>query len=205
MSRDGQPAVTREEILAAAAHVFLREGYRGATMDLVARQVGLHKASLYHHIRSKESLLIALCDIALGTSLVDLQKIVDDSSLDPCVKVATAVRRHVQIFFEQPGASAAFTLFAHQIGDAKARDWYLAKRLEYAHLLQGLVQDALSVNECDDDPRLVTLAILGQCNWMQHWYRPNGPSGPDEIIESFSALALRAVGCCTAGHADRPE
>jgi AcrR family transcriptional regulator len=195
MPRVKQPAVTREEILAAAAHVFLREGYRGATMDLVARQVGLHKASLYHHIRSKESLLIALCDIALGNSLTDLQRIVDDSSSDPCSKVAAAVRQHVLIFFAQPGASAAFTLFAHQIVDAKARDRYLGKRLEYAHLLQVLVREALLANGCDDDPRLVTLAILGQCNWMQHWYRPSGPSRPDDIVRQFSTLALRAVGC----------
>lgn len=105
------------------------------------------------------------------------------------------LRQHVQVFFAQPGASAAFTLFAHQIVDAKARDWYLGKRLEYAHLLQVLVRDALLANDCDDDPRLVTLAILGQCNGMQHWYGPSGPSRPDHIVRQFSMLAPRTVGC----------
>lgn len=57
--------VTRCEIEEAAARVFRREGYRGSTVAHIADEVGLHKTSLYHHIQSKQELLVALAHFVL--------------------------------------------------------------------------------------------------------------------------------------------
>jgi AcrR family transcriptional regulator len=53
----GIPAQREKEILAAAVDLFHEEGYASTTVDDVARAVGIHKASLYHYIDSKEDLL----------------------------------------------------------------------------------------------------------------------------------------------------
>lgn len=52
----GPRSVTR--ILDAAAKLFGREGYRGATMHAVARAAGVSKGLLHYHFQSKEHLLI---------------------------------------------------------------------------------------------------------------------------------------------------
>ena len=56
----------REDILDAAAQVFRQKGFHGASMQDVATAVSLQKASLYHHVASKQELLLALLDRALG-------------------------------------------------------------------------------------------------------------------------------------------
>lgn len=52
----GARTVTR--ILDAAARLFGRDGYRGATMHAVAEAAGVSKGLLHYHFRSKEHLLI---------------------------------------------------------------------------------------------------------------------------------------------------
>lgn len=48
---------SREEIVDAARRVLLREGIAGATLEAVAKEVGLTKAALYYYYPSKDALL----------------------------------------------------------------------------------------------------------------------------------------------------
>ena len=54
------PRATRsvQRILEAAAGLFGREGYQGASMLSVAREAGVSKGLLHYHFRSKEHLLV---------------------------------------------------------------------------------------------------------------------------------------------------
>ena len=57
--------MTREDILEAAAQVFRQKGFHGASMNDIADAVDLKKASLYHHVTSKQEILFELLDRAL--------------------------------------------------------------------------------------------------------------------------------------------
>ena|SRR2546421_2056041 len=50
----------REVILDAAARVFTRRGYRGATVDAILQEARLSKGAFYWHFESKEELLLAV-------------------------------------------------------------------------------------------------------------------------------------------------
>jgi AcrR family transcriptional regulator len=56
----GDGAMTRERILAEALDVFSQHGFEGARMEMIAAQVGINKASLYFHFKSKEELFRGL-------------------------------------------------------------------------------------------------------------------------------------------------
>src|SRR5512145_1545412 len=58
--------MTREDILEAAAQVFRQKGFHGASMSAIAEAVNLQKASLYHHVTSKQEILLELLERALG-------------------------------------------------------------------------------------------------------------------------------------------
>ena len=51
---------SRDEILAAARRVLLREGVGATTLELVAAEAGLSKAGLYYYFDSKDALLFEL-------------------------------------------------------------------------------------------------------------------------------------------------
>src|ERR1700687_4952395 len=54
------------EIFSAALKLFQAKGYHGASMQDLANAVGIQKASLYYYIRSKEELLVTVCERGSG-------------------------------------------------------------------------------------------------------------------------------------------
>ncbi|MFC4945793.1 TetR/AcrR family transcriptional regulator [Pseudonocardia sp. GCM10023141] len=187
--------VARADIERAAARVFRREGYRGSTMQHIADEVGLHKTSLYHHIQSKDSLLLAIAEFAMGEPLQELRTLSQDESLDEVQKLERAVYELVMMVTQRTDSVAVFTMYAQDIGDPDRARFFAQQRHEYGEIFEGLVADCLRVSGCDDDPRKVSTAILGMCNWMLHWYQPGHRETPVEMAEAFSRIALRMVGC----------
>jgi len=57
--------MTKEEILDAAAQIFRLKGYHATSMQDIAGAVNLQKASLYHHVSSKQEILLDLLDQGL--------------------------------------------------------------------------------------------------------------------------------------------
>ena len=55
-------AMTREHLLEAAAVVFARDGYHGASLDDVAAAAGFTKGAVYSNFKGKEDLFLALLD-----------------------------------------------------------------------------------------------------------------------------------------------
>lgn len=55
-------AVRRRRILASALDTFLRDGYRHATMERVAEDVGVSKQTLYNYFADKEELFLSLIE-----------------------------------------------------------------------------------------------------------------------------------------------
>ena len=53
---------SREQLLDAAARVFARRGYQGASIDQIAAEAGFSKGAVYWNFASKEELFFALLD-----------------------------------------------------------------------------------------------------------------------------------------------
>lgn len=56
----GWPAATRRRLLDAALGLFLQYSFAGTSLQMIADEVGLTKAAIYYHFRTREQLLLAL-------------------------------------------------------------------------------------------------------------------------------------------------
>ena len=74
--------VNRDDIIRAAAEVLHQNGYESTTMKNIAAQVNLTAASLYHHFRNKESLLLAVLEGGINrvTEQIEPFAMADDKS-----------------------------------------------------------------------------------------------------------------------------
>jgi AcrR family transcriptional regulator len=66
---------TVDAVLKAAAQVFTRRGYAGATTNHIAERAGVSVGSLYEYFPSKDALLVALMEEHLGEGESVLQKV----------------------------------------------------------------------------------------------------------------------------------
>jgi AcrR family transcriptional regulator len=69
--RSARKAETRSRLLDAAARVYAKHGFGGATLDEVAAEAGFTKGAVYGHFGSKENLLLALLEEHLAEQVAD--------------------------------------------------------------------------------------------------------------------------------------
>jgi AcrR family transcriptional regulator len=69
--RSARKAETRARLLQAAARVYARRGFGGATLDEVGAEAGFTKGAVYGHFGSKENLLLALLEEHLAEQVTE--------------------------------------------------------------------------------------------------------------------------------------
>ncbi len=184
--------MTRDDILEAAAQVFRQKGFHGASMQDIAKAVNLQKASLYHHVSSKQEILLALLDRALEL-LFERISAISTQNIPADEKLQEMIRAYLQILTENTDLSSVL-LFEHRSLERKQHARHVPNRDKFEALWRDVVAEGLAAKifKCDD-PALTTCAILGILNWTLTWYSPDGALGVDEIAEHYSNLLLNGL------------
>ncbi len=71
----GQGYQRREEILAAARSLFLKEGVERVTIRAICARVGVTAPALYRHFKDKREIIIAICNETFGRLLERFRRI----------------------------------------------------------------------------------------------------------------------------------
>ena len=184
--------MTREEILEAAAQVFRQKGFHGASMQDIANAVNLQKPSLYHHVTSKQDILLALLNRALQLLLERISPI-SSQDVPADEKLQQMIRAYLQILAENTDLSAVL-LFEHRSLERKHHTRHVPHRDKFEALWRDVLEEGVedSLFVCDD-PALATRAILGILNWTITWYHPSGALDIDEIADRYSTLLLSGL------------
>src|SRR3989304_7860226 len=101
----------RSDIIQAAAPTFREKASPAASMQDIADAVQLQKASLYHHVSSKQEILLAILDQALDLLISDMRNVVD-TDLSPAEKLRSAMQVYIGRLTENPNLAAALLLGA---------------------------------------------------------------------------------------------
>jgi AcrR family transcriptional regulator len=180
------------EIFAAALRLFQAKGYHGASMQDLADAVGMQKASLYYYFRSKEELLVRVCERGTGAFTQELNEIVA-SDLSAAEKLRRAIACHLVALCEQLDLFSVFLREQKFLGDGEKKK-LRGEGKRHAELLATILQQGVSSGEFRDvNVTVTTLAILGMCNWLYEWYSPDGALTPHEIAALFSELVLNGL------------
>jgi AcrR family transcriptional regulator len=181
--------VTRDEILEAAAVIISQKGFHATSMQDIADAVNLQKASLYHHITSKQKILIDLLERALHLLINNMEQVMAQS-LPPQKKLCQAMRVYLQTMLENREL-AGVLLLEHRSLEPEELSSHIPRRDEFEVLWRQLIEQGIEqkVFYCSD-PALVAKALLGVMNWTITWYRPDGRLSPQAIAEHYADLFL---------------
>jgi AcrR family transcriptional regulator len=185
--------VSRKRILDVARRLFREEGYRGTSLDQVAAELGVTRAAIYHWVPGKETLLCEIHDEAMDLLVMGFED-VQDRNLPPVQKLAAALRNHVLVVADNLDTIAVFFQDEASLPTGPARRIADRKR-DYDHRMRDLVTAAQADGSIrpDLDPLVVVESLLGMCNWLYHWYDPQGPIDPQRLADHIVELALSGV------------
>ena len=112
-------SVHREDIIRAAAEVLQRNGYEAATMKDIAAAVNLTAASLYHHFRNKDTLLLAVLELGLDAVTREIEPIIRAEQPSD-KKLRAMICAHVVALTENTAVGAAMVFEIRALMHVKA-------------------------------------------------------------------------------------
>jgi TetR/AcrR family transcriptional regulator, cholesterol catabolism regulator len=184
--------MTRQDILEAAAQIFRQKGFHGASMNDIADAVHLRKASLYHHVSSKQEILLGILDQALEMLLTRIS-IITESNEPADKKLRLMIREYLQILVENIDL-AAVLLFEHRSLDRRQHARHVPNRDKFEALWKDTLAEGVRTKafQCDD-PGLTARALLGIMNWTITWYTPKGDKTIEQVADDYSNLLLNGL------------
>jgi len=170
----------RDELLAAAAACFAREGYDAASMRAIADEAGMRTASIYYHFNSKDDLLVAVHEEALRRIGESTSAALDDVT-EPWERLEAACAAHLTFLLtEDRFVEAVMRPVPSRV---EGRDLIFKLRNDYEIIFANLVA-ALELPQHTDRDTL-RLMLLGAMNWTFTWWNPDEGSSPTVLASRF--------------------
>ena len=177
--------VGRERVLEASLDLFAERGVAGTSLQMIAERLGLTKAAVYHHFRTKDAIVVEV----LRPGLDDLAGVVATAwaADDPdrragivvrgLADIIVAQRRRYQVMMADPAVAA---VLAADPGTAET----------FARM-----EDALAGPEPDADRRLATGLFLAALDApARAGLRADDELGADAVHRAVIALGEHLLG-----------
>ena len=204
--------VSREEIISAAADVLHRNGYESTTMKDIAAEVNLTAASLYHHFRNKDALLLAVLEGGVN-HVIDLLVPIVNSNKSCTEKLAGMIRIHIVSVTQNTAVGAAMVFEIRSLMNLKVpprngnefggdvfeqfverRDEFFARRDYFEELFRRVIREGIDKGEFRPvDVAIFVKMMLGAHNWVPVWYRDGGRLDGETIAAMLAENFLEAL------------
>jgi AcrR family transcriptional regulator len=184
--------MTRDEILTAAAQIFSQKGFHATSMQDIAEAVNLQKASLYHHVSSKQEILVDVLDMALDLFIANMQAVML-RPLAPDEMLRQAMQVYMVTILQQRDL-ASVLLLEHRSLEPDLHSRHIPRRDRFESLWRELIQHGLEAGRYYNvDPAMAARALLGVMNWVITWYSPEGNLTPEQISRQYADLFLNGL------------
>lgn len=186
--RRGRPGYDRRGVLEIAVRAFNEYGYDATSMGVLAARLGLSKSAIYHHFPSKDHLLEAALDEALG----GLEGVLAEPGAlagSAAGRLQYVLHRAVEVLVER---LPYVTLLLRLRGNTPVERAALDRRREFDKAVTGLVLAARDAGELrsDIDARIAERLLFGMINSIVEWYRPEGPEDASRLAADVLAVAV---------------
>jgi AcrR family transcriptional regulator len=184
---------TGARIRDAAVRLFAARGYAATGIREIADDAGVTTAALYHHMGSKQDLLLTIMRDAMH-ELIDGARIAVAAAAGPPEELAGLARAHVMYNGEN--------LLDAYVSDAEIRSLDPPNRARIVKLRDGyeeLWADVIARGvEAGDlwvsEQKLFRIAAIQMCNGITYWYTPSGPTPLAAIADELAGFVLAMAG-----------
>ncbi len=183
----------REQILQGAAKVFSKKGYHASTVDEIAKELGLTKASIYYYVRDKSDLLYQLYKRAMELLLESQAEIMARPD-SPDQKLRAMIEEYVRIVGGATAMYSVVVLREHNALPPRKRKEIIALRDQYEQAYRECIQQGIEQGLFEPtDVKMASYVILGALNWIPSWYNPRGTLSKETIGRLFADQLVRGL------------
>jgi AcrR family transcriptional regulator len=184
------------QIYREAARLFVHKGFAAASMNDIAKAVGITKAGLYHFVKSKDELALNLITWAYDVYDRDVFFPAQGIS-DPLERLRFVVRAHLYNVGQHRGVAGnpVTVLLDDPAALTPAHRRAITRRKgAYYNFLRDTLAALAERGELNAiDPTVAAFSLIGMILWLARWHSADGRLSLDEIVDQMSEIALRGV------------
>lgn len=176
-------------ILDRAAKLIFQSGFDATSMQQIAEACGLTKAGLYHHVKTKEAILVAI--MHYGMDLFEEKVLIPVSTItDPLERLRETMKRNVALVTEDSSKEVTIILHEHQTLTGDAQREINARKKKYVRFLEAAFREAIERGQIREsvDPTIATFSFLGSMLWTYKWYRVGGAISTERLTDGMIEL-----------------
>jgi AcrR family transcriptional regulator len=187
----------RQDLAAAAMHLFAKQGYEATTVDEIAAAAGVARRTFFRHFRSKEEAIFPDHDDTL-VRVADVLASAEahEHPLDTVCRGITAVLR---MYAESPEISVERYKLTREVPTLRQREIASVARYErlFTRYLLGHFDEAAH-HEGDDDPLLAEVAasavVAAHNHVLRRWLRAGGSGDVEAQLNHAFAVIKETFG-----------
>jgi TetR/AcrR family transcriptional regulator, fatty acid metabolism regulator protein len=149
-------------ILEAALKIFAQRGYHGAKISAIAKQAGIATGSIYLYFNNKEAIVLTIFDRLWIELTNSLRTIVQQSDIDPMLKLDAVIDKFFDHFITNPSLAAVFVNEQHHL--MKSKRGNITKQYnDFFDLAEEIIREGVQkkVFNPDIDIKLFRYFIIG--------------------------------------------
>ena len=204
IAKTNKPATTRRKsavglkhedkltaILRTAAQLFAVNGYEATSLDMIAEQLGMHKATLYHYVDNKESILYQ-CLVKSFGDLDEVMKRMEDRSIPVLARMRMFVRSLAMAQNNDFGRCLVLVGSRPLDLGSGGEIRQFKQRLDVT--VRSLITEGIadgSVKPCH--PGMFGALLFGALNWVPRWYDEDGKLSIEDIADNFMDILTQGI------------
>jgi AcrR family transcriptional regulator len=190
-----QYGAKRDKILKAAGPVLQRLGFASTTIEAIAKEAGVDRATIYYYFADKGAIFKEAIAGGLHEMISALEEVASNGDA-PDVRLRSSMhavmrafeRHYPQLYIYLQGDSSS-------ILDPHLNDEMIASGRRYEDLVEDIVRDGLreGVFVTSLPPKVFAKSVTGMLNWTSRWFVPDGALTAEDVADGMADTILNGV------------
>jgi len=191
-----QYGAQRVKILEAAGPVLARHGVAGTTIEAIAKEAGVDRATIYYYFSDKGAIFREAIHGGLDEMVNELEKVA--TSADPPevrlresmhVVMRSFEKHYPQLYIYLRSGESASVIDEHLNGEL------IASGRRYEDLVVDIVRDGMKqgVFTTSLPPKVFAKSVTGMLNWTSRWFVPGGALEAEDVADGMADIILQGV------------
>ncbi|OOL32255.1 hypothetical protein GQ85_08480 [Rhodococcus rhodochrous] len=201
LARDSNNALykdRRAEIIAAAATLFKKKGYRGTSLADIGKEIGADRASIYYYFGSKEEIFdtvvtdVVVNNLRVAERIRDSDKTPTSKLRELVVKLMVSYEEHYPFLYVYLQENMAHV-------SSERQNWAKSMRSvnrRYEKAVQEIIEQGIASGEFRSltDPQVLAFGVMGIVSWTNRWFNPATTTVNAQAIgEAYAEILIQGL------------
>ena len=181
---------TLGKFVRTSAELFSKQGYASTSTRSISTFIGMEKATLYYHVKSKEDLLYLITKSSIEALQEDVQKAIEGIGC-PFNQLALLIQAHCVSLLRDQTQHATALAEVRTLSPGRLAE-IVSMRKAYQQRIRRIIEGAQKSGHLrtDAQPRYLASLLQGLLDRAVEWYQKGGMLRPAELSGHFCDIYL---------------